>query len=911
MTSEGQHAGQQAEATSGGGGTEPAAGSAYGAPRASGGYPPDGDDQPPNGSAPSPQAGWGTDAYPNSYGPPPYPSSGSGSPFVVPAVRAFSTSNGDAPVPVAPSFRSSAQVPAPTADAAGGPSGVWGPPPAALPDRRDDAPIEPHPYRATTSADGQDPGAFGGPARGHPYRDDADGHPYRSTASASGSASVPMAPRPEAPSRPDSSSRPEAPSRLDSGDGTGRDAGPEPAAPAADNRLMSGGPLPSRADRPPFGGPDGPGNPDSMSGFNGFVRSSPARGNDGPAGAAPAAGVSGPGAPGPGVAGPGVAGPVFSDPDGSGRAEASGPGGTDPAGDGRAPGISAFGGQRVRVPGAALSGLPDTPPAVQAGKPADSSGFHLRGRADAASHGDQGFGALPQPRTPAEPPPAQPGTGATGTARPVTASASVPVASRVTPPSDGEELPVSGGASPRPRVYGRSAVEQDSPATADDPPAPGSPFRSGEDDHPYGFSAAENGHPPDSHGPTGRTQPGYGFHDADPAPPTGRATASARVTPPSGAAAPFTPSAPPPFPPPVSPATFTSAAQPFTPGNPASFTPGNPASFTPGNPASFSSGSATSFTPGSPASSAPDSPAPFAPGNPASFMADGAASFPSGAAAEPQAGRPYSEHTTDMSRRGRARTAPADQHGGSAPVAFPAGGGRPGAPYSEHTTDVSGRGGRAEHPYGSAQTMHAAPPAHAAPPGTNGFPASTVGFAPRTDVPAAVPAGPGTRADRQQLGGVFPGPTSRPTVTPPEQAATSSWPAADGEQGRTGAFKPDGTAAVPAVTTTADKTETPPNVRMLPVLLGVILAAALLVGMAIGVVWLIARPADGGFDVNAGDCVKRDGDKAVTTTCGDPGSFQVVSKVDKKEQCADPGQPYVVNPAGDGRSQVLCLKPTG
>ena len=97
---------------------------------------------------------------------------------------------------------------------------------------------------------------------------------------------------------------------------------------------------------------------------------------------------------------------------------------------------------------------------------------------------------------------------------------------------------------------------------------------------------------------------------------------------------------------------------------------------------------------------------------------------------------------------------------------------------------------------------------------------------------------------------------------------------------------------------------------MLPVLLGVILGAALLVGVSIGVVWLIARGSDTGFNASVGDCVKRSGDEAVKATCGEPNTFSVVSKVDTKEQCPDPGQPYVLNPSGDSKTQVLCLKPS-
>ncbi len=163
------------------------------------------------------------------------------------------------------------------------------------------------------------------------------------------------------------------------------------------------------------------------------------------------------------------------------------------------------------------------------------------------------------------------------------------------------------------------------------------------------------------------------------------------------------------------------------------------------------------------------------------------------------------------------------------------------------------------------------------------------------------------------MGGVFPGPDSnRPTVTPPSGPDnTASWPQQAGarpaaaEPSRFEKFKPEaaGPAAVPATPTT-------PHVRMLPVLVSVIIGACLLVGLAIGVVWLISRGSDnGGFSVSAGDCVKRNGTEAVKATCGDPGAYQVVSVADTKDKCADPDQPYVVNPTKNGKTQVLCLKP--
>jgi collagen type III alpha len=188
---------------------------------------------------------------------------------------------------------------------------------------------------------------------------------------------------------------------------------------------------------------------------------------------------------------------------------------------------------------------------------------------------------------------------------------------------------------------------------------------------------------------------------------------------------------------------------------------------------------------------------------------------------------------------------------------------------------------------------------HARPPLENGFPPPPDGL---------------ENPERARTGG-FPGAPNRPTVTPPSGPDnTASWPTpagappADAEQSRFEQFKPeaDEPAAVPATPAT-------PHVRLLPVLVGVIIGACLLVGLAIGVVWLISRGSDngGGFSVSAGDCVKRNGNEAVKATCTDADSYQVVSIADTKDQCTDPGQPYVLNPTKDGKTQVLCLKKNG
>jgi hypothetical protein len=102
-------------------------------------------------------------------------------------------------------------------------------------------------------------------------------------------------------------------------------------------------------------------------------------------------------------------------------------------------------------------------------------------------------------------------------------------------------------------------------------------------------------------------------------------------------------------------------------------------------------------------------------------------------------------------------------------------------------------------------------------------------------------------------------------------------------------------------------------VRILPILLAVVVGAGLLVGLAFGIVYLVAGGDSGGsnkgFSVNTGDCVKKSGETAVRATCSEASSFQVVSIVDDKSKCADPQQPYVLNPTTDGKTQVLCLKP--
>jgi collagen type III alpha len=87
-----------------------------------------------------------------------------------------------------------------------------------------------------------------------------------------------------------------------------------------------------------------------------------------------------------------------------------------------------------------------------------------------------------------------------------------------------------------------------------------------------------------------------------------------------------------------------------------------------------------------------------------------------------------------------------------------------------------------------------------------------------------------------------------------------------------------------------------------------VLGGIILLGVVFGLVFLVAGGGDDAA-MKAGDCVKQEGSAAVKTDCGGSGTFQVTSVVEDKNQCTDPAQPSVLTTDGDGKSQVLCLKP--
>ena len=140
---------------------------------------------------------------------------------------------------------------------------------------------------------------------------------------------------------------------------------------------------------------------------------------------------------------------------------------------------------------------------------------------------------------------------------------------------------------------------------------------------------------------------------------------------------------------------------------------------------------------------------------------------------------------------------------------------------------------------------------------------------------------------------------------PQGQQSASSWDAGP-DQGRFDSFKPEAAEE--------KKPEPPaPKVRNGRVLAAVLVAAVLILAVPLGLLMLLGKvgadetPA---FDPAVGSCVKRSGDSAAAATCGEAGSFTVVSKVATKEKCADPAQPYISLP-GDVQNKVLCLKPSG
>jgi hypothetical protein len=106
--------------------------------------------------------------------------------------------------------------------------------------------------------------------------------------------------------------------------------------------------------------------------------------------------------------------------------------------------------------------------------------------------------------------------------------------------------------------------------------------------------------------------------------------------------------------------------------------------------------------------------------------------------------------------------------------------------------------------------------------------------------------------------------------------------------------------------------DAPPKERNLRVFLLVVVAAALLVLVPLGIVYLLPSlfGSDRAFSPEVGSCVKQSGtDSAVAAQCTEPNAFKVRSKEDSPEKCADKSQPHIKLAADGGKELVLCLEP--
>ncbi|MBB5871113.1 hypothetical protein F4553_004492 [Allocatelliglobosispora scoriae] len=133
-------------------------------------------------------------------------------------------------------------------------------------------------------------------------------------------------------------------------------------------------------------------------------------------------------------------------------------------------------------------------------------------------------------------------------------------------------------------------------------------------------------------------------------------------------------------------------------------------------------------------------------------------------------------------------------------------------------------------------------------------------------------------------------PTQLPNNLVPAQRGPGAAPA-EPAQDRFGNFKP--------------AEEPPAPVRSSKVLFIVIGACVLLLGIALGTLWVVGNVmAEKPATFGVGQCVKQDGTKAVAADCTEAGAFTVTEIVTEKSKCPDSTQPTIVQTNG-----ILCLKP--
>jgi integrin beta 8 len=177
---------------------------------------------------------------------------------------------------------------------------------------------------------------------------------------------------------------------------------------------------------------------------------------------------------------------------------------------------------------------------------------------------------------------------------------------------------------------------------------------------------------------------------------------------------------------------------------------------------------------------------------------------------------------------------------------------------------------------------------------------------PQQQGPGGPGAGPQGRISGPLNSGRPLGPINR--AGSPGGPPTATWSAAPGDdQGRFDAFRPDAEAAT-AAPASDDKADPPPkerNGRVLAIVLG---TAVMLLVIPLAVVYLFTRSSGDGFNPAVGACVRQSGNTAEAATCGEPGAFEVVSRVDDAANCPDKGQP-IVEISGGRADNVLCLSP--
>lgn len=89
--------------------------------------------------------------------------------------------------------------------------------------------------------------------------------------------------------------------------------------------------------------------------------------------------------------------------------------------------------------------------------------------------------------------------------------------------------------------------------------------------------------------------------------------------------------------------------------------------------------------------------------------------------------------------------------------------------------------------------------------------------------------------------------------------------------------------------------------------LAVSVLLVVLIGVGLAVKAMLDDNTSSRFAV--GSCVRRSGSRAEAVDCSAAGAFRVVSREERREDCADQSMPFVQIRDDDGNREVLCLQP--